>query len=142
MDRRDVFTKTVSFGGKIMAIEYDGGLTCAIGVKELDRSIAWYESVLGLTLLYRLTDMAWCELQSPVARVNVGMSEVESVVKGGGATLTWGVKDIGAAKADLEGKGVSFDGDIQEIPEMVKLLTFFDPDGNALMLYEDLSPSA
>jgi DNA-binding MarR family transcriptional regulator len=31
------------------------------------------------------------------------------------------------------------DGDIMEIPEMVKLLTFYDPDDNALMFYQDLS---
>ena len=32
-----------------------------------------------------------------------------------------------------------FDGPTQEIPEMVKLATFYDPDGNKLMLYQDLS---
>jgi len=122
-----------------MALTYDGGLTCAMGCSSLDRTIAWYEDVLGFTLLYRLSDMAWCEMQSPVARVNVGFSEVEELVKGGGATLTWGVVDIDAAKAELAGKGVRFDGEVQEIPDMVKLLTFYDPDGNALMLYQDLS---
>ena len=31
------------------------------------------------------------------------------------------------------------DGDIRDIPGMVRLLTFYDPDDNALMLYQDLS---
>ena len=30
-------------------------------------------------------------------------------------------------------------GDTQVIPEMVKIATFYDPDGNTLMLFEDLS---
>ncbi len=44
-----------------------------------------------------------------------------------------GVKDIAQARAGLEGKGVKFDGDAVEIPGMVKLATFFDPDGNTYM---------
>jgi len=35
-----------------------------------------------------------------------------------------------------------FDGDTIEIPELVKLATFFDPDGNSLMLYQSLSDQA
>ena len=34
---------------------------------------------------------------------------------------------------------VKFDGETQTVPGMVKLATFFDPDGNKLMLYEDLA---
>jgi catechol 2,3-dioxygenase-like lactoylglutathione lyase family enzyme len=123
----------------ISAMGYDGGLTLAMRTTSLDRAIGWYRDVLGFTLLYRVDQIAWCELQSPVARVNVGFSEVEAVAPGGGAVPTWGVEDIAAAKAALEGHGVTFDGDIVEYPGMVKLLTFYDPDGNALMLYQDLS---
>jgi predicted enzyme related to lactoylglutathione lyase len=53
-------------------------------------------------------------------------------------TPTFGVKDIEHARSQLEGNGVRFDGDTIEIPEMVKLATFFDPDGNSLMLYQTL----
>ncbi len=38
----------------------------------------------------------------------------------------------------MESKNVRFDGETQTIPDMVKLATFYDPDGNALMLYQDL----
>ena len=30
-----------------MAIDYDGGLTCSMGVTDLDRSIAFYRDVMG-----------------------------------------------------------------------------------------------
>ncbi|MGV3769831.1 MAG: VOC family protein [Sphingobium phenoxybenzoativorans] len=120
-------------------LNYDGGLTLAMSATSLDRTIAWYESVLGFTLLYRMNDIAWCEMQSPVARVNIGFSEVEAVTPGGGAVPTWGVSDIEAAKAALAAQDVRMDGDIMVIPDMVKLLTFFDPDGNALMFYQDMA---
>lgn len=122
-----------------MAITYDGGLTCSLGVSSLDRSIPWYCDVLGFELLYRLEQIAWCELKTEVARVNVGLSEVEEPGGKGGATLTFGVTDIEAAKAELDRHGIRQDGPIQDIPDMVRLLTFYDPDDNALMFYQDLS---
>jgi len=120
-------------------ISYDGGLTCALSVTSLDRSIPWYENVLGMQLMYRMDEIAWCELTSSVARVSVGLSQVESAGGPGGATLTFGVTDLDAAKAALDAAGVRQDGPINEIPGMVRLLTFYDPDGNALMFYQDLS---
>jgi catechol 2,3-dioxygenase-like lactoylglutathione lyase family enzyme len=122
-----------------MAIDYDGGLTCSMGVTSLDTSIAWYQDVLGFTLLYRVDEIAWCELSSPVARVNVGLGVSESPGGKGGSTLTFGVADIEAAKAELDLHNVRQDGPIRDIPGMVRLLTFYDPDDNALMFYQDLS---
>ena len=122
-----------------MGIGYDGGLTCSLGVTSLDSSIAWYRDVLGFSLLYRLEEIAWCELATGVARVNVGLGEREAAGGAGGSTLTFGVADIEAAKAELDAHGVRQDGPIRDIPGMVRLLTFYDPDDNALMFYQDLS---
>jgi len=121
---------------------YDGGLTCSMQVSDLGRAIAWYRDVLGLELLYKMDEMAWCEMQSPVARVHVGLSQVESPEVAGGATLTWGVQDITKARGTLESKDVRFDGETMTIPGMVSLATFFDPDGNKHMLYQDLQGDA
>ena len=86
--------------------------------------------------------LGWCEMKSPVARVNVGLSQVESPKVEGGATLTFGVTDMDAARSTLEQRDVRFDGATNTIPDMVRLATFYDPDGNTLMLYQDLeSPS-
>ncbi len=118
--------------------EYKGDVTLTFGVKNLDAAIQWYEATLGFKLLYKLDDMGWCELQGPGDGISVGLGTREEVQQGGGCVPVWGVLDIAAARAELEGKGVRFDGDTQEIPEMVKLATFFDPDGNAMMLVERL----
>jgi predicted enzyme related to lactoylglutathione lyase len=122
------------------SLNYDGGLTLSTQVKDRKKSIQWYQDVLGFKLLYDVEEIGWCELATEVAggRVNVGLSEVESPKVGAGPVPTWGVKDIDAARAQMEKKKVRFDGPTQEIPGMVKLATFFDPDGNAYMLYQSL----
>lgn len=121
---------------------YNGGITASMGVKDLDAGIAWYADVLGFQLQYKIDDMAWAELVTETSGVNIGLSQVEDLKPEGGATLTFGVKDIAAARGELEGKGVRFDGDTVTIPEMVALATFYDPDGNKLMLYQDLASAA
>jgi catechol 2,3-dioxygenase-like lactoylglutathione lyase family enzyme len=122
-----------------MALNYVPELTASMGVTNLDKSIDWYQSVLGFKLLYRADEIGWCELSTAVPGVSVGLSQNESVTQGGGATNVWGVADILAAKAHLDAHGVRQDGGIQHIPDLVKLLTFYDPDGNAMMLSENLA---
>ena len=117
--------------------EYADGLTVSMPVSDLDKAIAWYESVLGFSLLYRMDEMGWCEMKSPVTDVNVGLSVVEQP-NPGGATPTFGVSDISAAKGLLEAADVRIDGDVMTIEGMVKLVTFYDPDDNALMFYQNL----
>lgn len=120
------------------SLDYNGGLTCSIGVSDLGKSIDWYRDRLGLELLYRVDEIGWCEFASHIDNVRVGLSQVENAGGRGGATLTIGVHDVEAARTVLEKQGVRFDGATQTIPDMVKFATFFDPDDNALMFYQDL----
>jgi catechol 2,3-dioxygenase-like lactoylglutathione lyase family enzyme len=129
-------TETLTKAGR--SIGYNGGLTVAMQVKDLAASIDWYQNVVGFKLLYQVEDIGWCELSTSVDKVNLGLSQVEKP-KIGGPTPTFGVNDIAHARKTLEKHGVRFDGETQEIPGMVKLATFFDPDGNSLMYYESLS---
>ena len=122
-----------------MTLNYIPEMTASVGVTDIDRSINWYETVLGFKLLYRVDEIGWCELSTGVPGVNVGLSQIDSVAQGGGATNVWGVTDIDEAKSHLDVHGVRQDGDIQHIPDLVKLLTFYDPDGNAMMLSENLA---
>jgi len=50
-----------------------------------------------------------------------------------------GIADLVSARHRLEQAGVSFDGPNDVVEGMVQTATFFDPDGNALMLAEDLT---
>ena len=116
-----------------MTLTIGSELTCSMGVADMTASIAWYERVMLCKLLYRADEIGWCELATPMAGVNIGLSQVETVTQGGGATNVFEVADIDAAKAHLDAEGVRQDGDIQHIPGLVKLITFYDPDGNAFM---------
>lgn len=118
---------------------YDGALTCAISVKDLDKSIDWYNKVLGFETLYVLEDQGWAELSTSVNKVNIGLSVKDKIEVGGGAILTWGVLDIESFYKHLREYQVKFDGEVITIPEMVKILTFYDLDGNALMVAQDLT---
>src|SRR3546814_11449475 len=93
-------------------------------------AFAWYDRVMGCALCYLADEIGWCELATPMAGVNIGLSEVESVGQGGGATNVFEVADIDAAKAHLDAEGVRQDGDIQHVPGLVRLITLYDPDGH------------
>lgn len=116
---------------------FNAGLTISMQCKDMAASRAWYRDVLGFTPLYELAEIGWCELATECAKVNIGLSQVEKP-QVGGPVPTFGVHDIAAARAKLEAHRVRFDGPTQTIPGLVMLATFFDPDGNALMLFQDL----
>jgi catechol 2,3-dioxygenase-like lactoylglutathione lyase family enzyme len=124
-------------------INFQGTLVCSIGVSDLDRSIGWYRDVLGLEEIYRMAEYGWCEMRSPVDGVTIGLQRAESGYGPGGATLSFAVSDVEAARKHLETLGAKFDGDIVVIPgdEGVKLLNFFDPDGNPLTLAQPNQPA-
>lgn len=118
--------------------QYEGNLVISVNVADLDRSIDWYREMLGFELIYKLDDFGWCEVQSPISGVSLGLGQVEDP-KVTGNTPTWGVTDIEEARGYLEGKGVRFDGETQDVGGMVKLATFFDPDGNPYMLAQNMT---
>lgn len=119
--------------------EYNGSLTIAMHVRDRKVAIDWYRSRLGFELLYDVEEIGWCEVATPVTggMVSLGFSEVEEP-RVGGPVPVFGVVDLDGVRKSLEAQAVRFDGDTQVIPGMVKLATFFDPDGNALMLSQSL----
>jgi len=119
-------------------IEWAGEATAALSVSDYGKALAWYRDVLGLNVVFELETWGWAQLQSPVDGLLIGIGQSEEVNQGGGATLTFTVKDIEAAREYLESEGVRFDGEISQVEDMVRLTTFYDPDGNALMLAQQL----
>lgn len=117
---------------------FDGGVTLSFQVSDRKKSCEWYQNMLGFTMLYDVAEIGWCEMATHIPKVNVGFSDSRGVHPGG-PVPTFGVSDIEVARKALEAKGVKFDGKTMEIPGMVKLATFFDPDNNALMLFQDLA---
>ena len=119
-------------------IEWDGEGTAALAVSDYGKSLAWYRDVLGFEVVFELETWGWAQLRSPIDGLLIGIGQSEEIKEGGGATITFRVKDIEAARAHLESEGVRFDGEISQVEDMVRLTTFYDPDGNALMLAQQL----
>lgn len=137
---RAVETKNTQ-GAAIMAspVGYNGGLTCAIQVKDLAKSMKWYQDIMGFTMLYKIDEMGWAELATETKGVNIGLSQVEKITGTGNCKLTFGVHDIDKTRKMLEAKGVKFTGETITIPDMVKLATFEDPDHNVHMFFQELA---
>ncbi|MDX2005117.1 MAG: VOC family protein [Meiothermus sp.] len=119
-------------------MHYQNSLTLAVNVSDFEAAKRWYGEVLGLEFVYEITEIAWAEFKTPVAGMTLGVSGVETVNAGGSIVPTWGVSDIEQARAHLEAHRVRFDGPTQTVAGMVKLATFYDPDGNPFMLAETL----
>lgn len=122
---------------------YNGTITLSSSVKDLDASIAWFRDVLGFEEIFKVPEAGWAEVSTPAEGVSIGLDQTDADVEGtGGSVPVFGVVDIDAARAELEAKGVEFAGDTVELPGMVKLATFFDPDGNRYMFAQSLVEGA
>ena len=116
---------------------YDNTITLSSEVTDIDATIAWFKEMLGFEETFKVP--GWAEVTTPTGGVTIGLAESETVDGGsGGTTPVFGVTDIEAARAELEAKGVRFLGDTVELPGMVKLATFYDPDGNSYMFAQSL----
>ena len=118
--------------------DYDGTLTLSTPVRDLDASLAWFADNLGFEARFKAPEVGWAELNTPTEGVTIGLNQGDEAT-GTGTTPVIGVRDIDAARAELEAKGVPFEGETVEIPGMVKLATFLDPDGNRYMFAESLA---
>lgn len=117
-------------------IRFDGTVIAAVQVKDIEAAKRWYAEVLGATVHFEVADHSWCELTTPAANAFIGLGGTAEAKSSGGATFSLGVKDMIKARDFLVAHKVKLDGEIVEIPKTVKLLSFFDPDGNKLMFYE------
>jgi predicted enzyme related to lactoylglutathione lyase len=119
-------------------VKFTGQLVCSLQVKDHKASARWYEEMLCCQTVFENDEMGMTFMSTPVGSVHFDLSQVESPQNPGGATLVFGVEDCHAAREAIECKGVRFDGETRDFGGMVRLATFFDPDGNTLMFYQSL----
>src|SRR3954465_14673855 len=119
-----------------MTIEFNtANCVISVGVRDYHPPLAWYPHVLGFGLAYELKEYRWCELKTPFG-FKIGLGQTETVTPGN-VTPTFGVHDIDAAIAHLRAQDVNVE-DWHEISGMVRLSTFYDPDGTSWMLAQTL----
>jgi len=119
-------------------LDFQDEINCSTGVKDLAAAVAWYETQLGCMAFYKDEAKGWASLSTPIQGFTLGLAQVEKPNPQGGWTPTFGVNDLEAERGRLEAAGVKFDGPTIEIPHTAKFATFYDPDGNPLMLSQKL----
>ena len=119
-------------------VSLDNTITFAISVRDRHASARWYNDMLGFELLHHIDEAGWSELKTKTDGVTLGLGEQTEPTPGNSIPV-FGISDIETARKALEAAGVRFDGETLVYDGMVSTATFYDPDGNALMLAQDLS---
>lgn len=119
-------------------VSVDQTITIAMSVKDRHASAKWFEAMLGFELIYHADDAGWSEIRTNTPGVVIGLGEHTKPAPGN-CVPVFGVADLGSARQNLEQANVKFDGETDVVEGMVKTATFYDLDGNALMLAEDLT---
>lgn len=122
-------------------IKLENTINIALSVQDRHASAAWYENMLGFETIYHADEAGWSELQTKTDGVTIGLGEHSKPVPGN-CVPVFGIKNLDAARHKLEQANVKFDGETDVVDGMVKTATFYDLDGNALMLAEDLTGEA
>ena len=118
-----------------MSEHFQGLRTVIYHAPELDKTKAWYSSVLGIEPYFD---------QPFYVGYNVGGYELgldpdaSSPSDGkGGAVAYWGVTDAEAALRRLLSLGATERSGVQEVGEGIKVATVFDPFGNIFGIIEN-----
>lgn len=105
-----------------------------VDVSDINQSVDWYTSKLGLIEDPQYTGPTWRQFSAPgIANVAVGINYNPTGVGTGGAVTTFVVSDIEQARQQLISNGVKV-GPITPVGDGVALAFFDDPDGNQLGL--------
>jgi catechol 2,3-dioxygenase-like lactoylglutathione lyase family enzyme len=112
----------------------------SMNVKDLARATAFYRDTLGVPFLFEVPNLAFFDL----AGVRLMLSPPEGPeLDHAGSVLYFRVADIGAAHAELAGRGVVFVDEPHVIADMgtyTLWMTFFhDSEGNLLSLMSEVA---
>lgn len=115
-------------------ISYAREVLIQLAISDLERSMAFYGETLELELLSHVPELEWATYRTDVPGVTIGIGRQDRVEGSGTASINLGVTNLDKARARLEQKGVEFPKSSVNIPGVVKLADFADPDGNRLRL--------
>jgi predicted enzyme related to lactoylglutathione lyase len=105
-------------------------------VNDLDAAKKFYGEVLGLQKTFEME--GWCEFSHAEGAASIGLSRLREDDTEGGATVVLRVDDLALVQTQMKAKGVGFEGEVNEVPGVVRIATFRDPAGNRLQLVQVL----
>lgn len=109
-----------------------------ISVSDFDRAVKYYTETLGLELLECNEGWGWAELRGADGAI-FGIGRAQNDMKAeSNATPCFSVEDLEDKLEELEEKGVTFVGEVVEIPGHVKMQLCQDEDGNQYHLTQML----
>lgn len=116
-------------------------------VKDWEGAKKFYGDVLGWPVFWSNDEVGWCEYAPDAEGKGThfainrygGEGDAEPSKNGGTCTLT--VDDVHQTQAWLESKGVRIDH-ILDIPGVVTIGTFYDPEGNRIQFVTSTPPPA
>jgi len=112
----------------------------AVPARDLQESVAFYGETLGLRRSVYMPERNFAEFETGNLTFNVLDAEAMGVPHGVNRNaVALHVEDVAAARADLEARGVSFQGDTFDTG-VCHMAFFADPYGNALMLHHRYAP--
>lgn len=105
-------------------------------VKDFEAAKKFYGETLGLKKTFEM--QGWAEFSHAEGEVAIGLSESSEPDYSAGAIVVLSVDDLERARTELTEQGVTFEGEVQEYPGVVRIATFRDPSGNRLQLAQSL----
>lgn len=118
----------------VASVTYRPSVTLQLAVSSLDRSIRFYEDVMGFKVTERRDDLQFAHVQTSVPGLELGLNQVQGAAPSAAVVINFSVVDVAVSRHALETKGVKFPRPTQVIPGKVSLAEFADPDGHRLRL--------
>ena len=119
----------------ITAVDFVG-----IPTRDLRRAVDFYGNTLGLHRSVYMPERNFAEFETGNLTLNIMNAEKMGLEHNAFRTpLALHVDDVAAARATLEGRGVTFAGETFDTG-VCHMAFFQDPDGNALMLHHRYKP--
>jgi catechol 2,3-dioxygenase-like lactoylglutathione lyase family enzyme len=111
-----------------------------VPTQDFEKASDFYGNVLGLPLSTRWGDMPAGEYETGTLTLAVMQSDAFGLqFERHSHPIALHVDDVAAARKELEGRGIEFQGDIVD-SGVCHMAYFADPDGNALMFHHRYAP--
>jgi predicted enzyme related to lactoylglutathione lyase len=113
-----------------------------VPTRNLGAAVEFYGETLGLPRSVYLKERSYAEFETGNLTLSVFDAEGFGLEhKTNPNAIALHVDDVAAARTQLEGRGVAFDGDTLDTG-VCHMAFFRDPDGNAWMLHHRYAPRA